>query len=237
MLSWLRAVPRTLFWTIETVLFRTNQRKLQLASAAPDPGICYGGGGLPEGRQLCEAVWTEEGGAVRLRRGGGGGGGGEGAVDKSHSLLKHKEHHGKRVHSAPALSCSTASLTFVRTTELSGLLSMAQHIICRSLSSGRGGGGGAAKAAGGRHFIRDGGGGRPPQGYAGSGAEQAKLQARSTRKSHNWNYWTPAGREKKEEGSCAISSSFLLLVLKRTVSIVQSNVLGTALSHDSIDSY
>ena len=23
----LRAVPRTLFWTIETVLFRTNQRK------------------------------------------------------------------------------------------------------------------------------------------------------------------------------------------------------------------
>ena len=29
------AVPRTLFWTIETVLFRTNQRKLQLASEAP----------------------------------------------------------------------------------------------------------------------------------------------------------------------------------------------------------
>ena len=29
MLSWLRAVPRTLFWTIETVFFffRTNQRK------------------------------------------------------------------------------------------------------------------------------------------------------------------------------------------------------------------
>ena len=48
---------------------------------------------------------------------------------------------------------------------------MAQHVICRSLSSGRGGGGGAAKAARGRHFIRDGGGGRPPQGYAGSGAE------------------------------------------------------------------
>ena len=49
---------------------------------------------------------------------------------------------------------------------------MAQHVICRSLSSGRGGGGGggAAKAARGRHFIRDGGGGRPPQGYAGSGA-------------------------------------------------------------------
>ena len=43
---------------------------------------------------------------------------------------------------------------------------MAQHVICRSLSSGRGGGG-AAKAARGRHFIRDGGGGgggggRPP---------------------------------------------------------------------------
>ena len=108
------------------------------------------------------------GGAVRLRREGGGGGGevrlrrggGGGAVGKSHSLLKHKEHHGKRVHSAPALSCSTALLTFVRTTELSGLLSMAQHVICRSLSSGRGGG--AAKAARGRHFIRDGGGGRPP---------------------------------------------------------------------------
>ena len=92
----------------------------------------------------------------------------------THSLLKHKKHHGKRVHSAPALSCSTASLTFVRTTELSGLLSMAQHVICRSLSSGRGGGGGggAAKATRGRHFIRDGGGGAaaPPQGYAGSGA-------------------------------------------------------------------
>ena len=55
---------------------------------------------------------------------------------------------------------------------------MAQHVICTSLSSGRGGG--AAKAARGRHFIRDGGGGgggggggwrpSPPQGYAGSGA-------------------------------------------------------------------
>ena len=117
---------------------------------------CLNGGGG------CSPLTTGGGGAVRLRRGG--------AVGKSHSLLKHKEHHGKRVHSAPALSCSTASLTFVRTTELSGL--MAQHIICRSLSSGRGGGGGAAKAARGRHFIRDGGGGRPPQGYAGSGAAQ-----------------------------------------------------------------
>ena len=104
--------------------------------------------------------------------GGGGGGGGtliNSSLTCTHSLLKHKKHHGKRVHSAPALSCSTASLTFVRTTELSGLLSMAQHVICRSLSSGRGGGG-AAKATRGRHFIRDGGGGRPPQGYAGSGA-------------------------------------------------------------------
>ena len=102
---------------------------------------------------------------VQSAYGGGGGGGsplttgGGDAVGKSHSVLEHKEHHGKRVHSAPALSCSTASLTFVRTTELSGLLSMAQHVICRSLSSGRGGG--AAKAARGRHFIRD-GGGRPP---------------------------------------------------------------------------
>ena len=101
--------------------------------------------------------------------GGGGGGGGcsrqvtliNSSLTCTHSLLKHKKHHGKRVHSAPALSCSTASLTFVRTTELSGLLSMAQHVICRSLSSGRGGGG-AAKATRGRHFIRDGGGGRPP---------------------------------------------------------------------------
>ena len=78
-----------------------------------------------------------DGGAVRLRRGGGGGGGGGGcsplttgggggsrqvtltnsSITCTHSLLKHKEHHGKRVHSAPALSCSTASLTFVRTTE------------------------------------------------------------------------------------------------------------------------
>ena len=90
----------------------------------------------------------------------GGGGGGEGAVDKSHSLLKHKEHHGKRVHSAPALSCSTASLTFVRTTELSGLLSMAQHIICRSLSSGRGGGEGGKSCRGAAFHTRW--GGRPP---------------------------------------------------------------------------
>ena len=42
--------------------------------------------------------------------------------------------YAKRVHSAPTLSCSTASLTFVRTTECSGLLSMTQHVICRSLS-------------------------------------------------------------------------------------------------------
>ena len=56
------------------------------------------------------------GGGVQSAYDGGGGGGG--TVGKSHSLLKHKEHHGKRVHSAPALSCSTASLTFVRTTEL-----------------------------------------------------------------------------------------------------------------------
>ena len=136
------------------------------------------------------------GGCSPLTTGGGGGGGGGGGEQSAydgggggcsrqvtlinssltctHSLLKHKKHHGKRVHSAPALSCSTASLTFVRTTELSGLLSMAQHVICRSLSSGRGGGGGGGggrqKAARGRHFIRDGGGGRPPQGYAGSGA-------------------------------------------------------------------
>ena len=126
------------------------------------------------------------GGCSPLTTGGGGGGGEQSAYDGggcsrqvtlinssltcTHSLLKHKKHHGKRVHSAPALSCSTASLTFVRTTELSGLLSMAQHVICRSLSSGRGGG--AAKATRGRHFIRDGGGGRPPpQGYAGSGAD------------------------------------------------------------------
>ena len=87
--------------------------------AAPDPGICYGGGG---------------GGSPLTAGGGGGGGGGRsclrrggGAVGKlnepirhSHArilYLKHKEHHDKRVHSAPALSCSTASLTFVRTTE------------------------------------------------------------------------------------------------------------------------
>ena len=87
---------------------------------------CLNGGG---------AAYDGGGGCSPLTTGGG-------AVGKSHSLLEHKEHHGKRVHSAPALSCSTASLTFVRTTELSGLLSMAQHIICRSLSSGRGGGGG-----------------------------------------------------------------------------------------------
>ena len=110
------------------------------------------------------------GGAVRLRRGGGGGGGCSRQVTLinssltcTHSLLKHKKHHGKRVHSAPALSCSTASLTFVRTTELSGLLSMAQHVICRSLSSGRGGGGGGG---GGKSYqgaaFHTRWGGRPP---------------------------------------------------------------------------
>ena len=141
----------------------------------------YEGGG---GGGVCSPLTTGGGGGgggVQSAYDGGGGGGcsplttgGGGRQDTltnssitcTHSLLKHKGHHGKRVHSAPALSCSTASLTFVRTTELSGLLSMAQHVICRSLSSGRGGGGGggggAAKAARGRHFIRDGGGGRPP---------------------------------------------------------------------------
>ena len=34
MVLWLRAVQTTLFWTVGTVLFRTNQRKLQVASAA-----------------------------------------------------------------------------------------------------------------------------------------------------------------------------------------------------------
>ena len=136
---------------------------LTLSRAAPDPGICYGGGGLPEGRQCMRSCLNGGGGCSPLTTGGGGGGGGGGgAVGKSHSLLKHKEHHGKRVHSAPALSCSTASLTFVRTTELSGLLSMAQHIICRSLSSGRGGGGGGGgKSCKGAAFHTR-WGGRPP---------------------------------------------------------------------------
>ena len=100
------------------------------------------------------------GGCSPLTTGGGGGGG---AVGKSHSLLKHKEHHGKWVHSAPALSCSTASLTFVRTTELSGLLSMAQHVICRSLSSGRGGGGAGGKSCQGAAFHTRWGGRLPPR--------------------------------------------------------------------------
>ena len=131
-----------------------------------------GGGGLPEGRQCMRSCLNGGGGCSPFTTGGGGGGG---AVGKSHSVLEHKEHHGKRIHSAPALSCSTASLTFVRTTELSGLLSMAQHVICRSLSSGRGGGGGGGgKSCQGAAFHTrwggGGGGGRPPQGYAGSGA-------------------------------------------------------------------
>ena len=119
--------------------------------------------------------------------GGGGGGGGSplttggvgGAVGKSHSLLKTQGTSRKRVHSAPALSCSTASLTFVRTTELSGLLSMAQHVICRSLSSeggrqklpggvicrslssGRGGGGKSCQGA--AFHTRWGGAAAPPK--------------------------------------------------------------------------
>ena len=108
------------------------------------------------------------GGAVRLRRGGGGCSRQVTLINSSltctHSLLKHKKHHGKRVHSAPALSCSTASLTFVRTTELSGLLSMAQHVICRSLSSGRGGGGGGRqKLPGGGISYAMGGAAAPPK--------------------------------------------------------------------------
>ena len=116
---------------------------------------CLNGGGG------CSPLTT--GGSSPLTTGGGGGGGGgcsrqvtliNSSLTCTHSLLKHKKHHGKRVHSAPALSCSTASLTFVRTTELSGLLSMAQHVICRSLSSERGGrqklpGGGISYAMGG----------------------------------------------------------------------------------------
>ena len=120
------------------------------------------------------------GGAVRLRRGGGCSRQVtliNSSLTCTHSLLKHKKHHGKRVHSAPALSCATASLTFVRTTELSGLLSMAQHVICRSLSSGRGGGGGRQKLPGGGISYAMGGAAAPPQGYAGSGAEQGKCTA------------------------------------------------------------
>ena len=123
-------------------------------SPAPDPGICYGGGGLPEGRQCMRSCLNGGGGCSRQVT----------LINSSltctHSLLKHKKHHGKRVHSAPALSCSTASLTFVRTTELSGLLSMAQHVICRSLSSGRGGGGGGKSYQGAAFHTRW--GGRPP---------------------------------------------------------------------------
>ena len=49
---------------------------------------------------------------------GGGGGRGGGAVGKLNSSLTCTHSlNDKRVHSAPALSCSTASLTFVRTTE------------------------------------------------------------------------------------------------------------------------
>ena len=116
---------------------------------------CLNGGGG------CSPLTTGGGGGVQSAYDGGGGGG---AVGKSHSVLEHKEHHGKRVHSAPALSCSTASLTFVRTTELSGLLSMAQHVICRSLSSGRGGGGGGGgqKLPGGGISYAMGGAAAPP---------------------------------------------------------------------------
>ena len=141
----------------------------------------WGGGG-------CSPLTTGEGRGSALTAGGGSPltpGGGcsrqvtltNSSITCMHSLLKHKEHHGKRVHSAPALSCSTASLTFVRTTELSGLLSMAQHVIISvDLCHREGGGGGGAKAAKGRHFICDGGGGGgPPQGYAGSGAEPSRL--------------------------------------------------------------
>ena len=66
-----------------------------------------GGGGAAVHLQLC----TKTGG-------GGGGGRGGGAVGKLNSSLTCTHSlNDKRVHSAPALSCSTASLTFVRTTD------------------------------------------------------------------------------------------------------------------------
>ena len=126
---------------------------------------CLNGGGG------CSPLTTGgRGGGEQSAYDGGGGGGGcsrqvtliNSSLTCTHSLLKHKKHHGKRVHSAPALSCSTASLTFVRTTELSGLLSMAQHVICRSLSSGRGGGGGRQKLPGGGISYAMGGAAAPP---------------------------------------------------------------------------
>ena len=134
----------------------------------------YGGGGGGGGGGCSPLTTGGRGGGVVQSTYDGGGGGVQSAYDgggcsplttgggggKLHSLLKHKEHHGKRVHSAPALSCSTASLTFVRTTELLGLLSMAQHIIIRSLSSGRGGGGGGKSCQGAAFHTRW--GGRPP---------------------------------------------------------------------------
>ena len=115
------------------------------------------------------------GGAVRLRRGGGCSRQVtliNSSLTCTHSLLKHKKHHGKRVHSAPALSCATASLTFVRTTELSGLLSMAQHVICRSLSSGRGGGG-RQKLPGGGISYAMGGAAAPPKAMLDPGLKKA----------------------------------------------------------------
>ena len=123
---------------------------------------CLNGGGG------CSPLTTGGGGGSSPLTTGGGGGGCSRQVTLinssltcTHSLLKHKKHHGKRVHSAPALSCSTASLTFVRTTELSGLSSMAQHVICRSLSSGRGGG--RQKLPGGGISYAMGGAAAPPK--------------------------------------------------------------------------
>ena len=152
-------------------------------------------------------------GGTRLRRGGGGGGGGGrftrgaamyaklferrnplttggGAVGKSHSLLKHKEHHGKRVHSAPALSCSTASLTFVRTTELSGLLSMAHTLsvdLCRR-EGGVGGGGGRQKLPGGgiSYAMEGAAAPPPPKAMLDPGLERRSFAIQCTYATRRW---------------------------------------------------
>ena len=99
-----------------------------LCSACTSPGSrnLLWGGRFTRGAAMYAKLFERRRGVQSAYDGGGGGCSRQVTLINSsltctHSLLKHKEHHGKRVHSAPALSCSTASLTFVRTTELSGL--------------------------------------------------------------------------------------------------------------------
>ena len=153
-----------------------------MVGSSPGSRNLLWGGRFTRGAAMYAKLFERRRGVQSAYDGGGGGGeqsaydGGGGGCSRqvtlinssltcTHSLLKHKKHHGKRVHSAPALSCSTASLTFVRTTELSGLLVWRNTLsvdLCRR-EGGGGGGGGRQKLPGGGISYAMGGAAAPPK--------------------------------------------------------------------------